>query len=1124
MTAAKHFTGVINFSRNPNPNGPSGCSQPDGFHSAVSVLVARLRMLAAGLVACLPLATSLTALAEPQVQQIPLNRGWNLISIQVGPETGFAPAEIERNIANEKGEPVQALVSAWNAYPLGGSNVWATFQAAIPAAQLGLDAVRPGRGYWVQVNQPSFLRLTNEPWNGSVSLQPGWNLVGFPGLRVESSGLSLESVFRSQLTNIQQVWTFDNSPSGQRYRGYDVSGRQPLKELTTLEPGRAYWVYSQAAGNLELASVPSVALLPDVDNPPLAEGGSSMFLAGDLVNIQDLAATLKHPSRTFDTWLAEQLSAETRAALASYQGPTSDLTLFHDLVMQDLNRMLPKNSIYDSGRFSGITLRSKTETLRLQNPQGSDLQRLNRLLIEDAYPLEVSKIPQGSVKRPGPEDADSDLNGNGILDDAFTQDTLVFPIGIDSRLVTVRNEGFGRLNWQATAKEGLGQFIRFAVAEAKVSTAGMSPDLISAQAGRIERFGTNVVRGSVASEPAYIKVEVDRAGLVPGTYTNEFEIEAGGQRKIVRVRMEMPQIDGDWSGYAAIRRVNGKEISLGKVDLYLGLFRPSGAVSGGVTQLRAIINRERSLLFPRDVALSGSFYGEHQFTLNANFEVPRGDRNAPPFATFKTGKDDATGGVGFGDFDFNNDGRLDNSNPFPFALRREVSLQGVRLSGSRLVGQYVESIQNLLPGDEKIYLEGEFELERKGFLPTLTGIFNQTQTTNVVIGGGASFQYSTELSITNQFVVEGASGDFNLDFAGGRDVTVRLTSPAGTNAVVLATQANGFRGSQSFSTSAFNGQGALGRWTISVEWVGGSERGQFQAWSLRLQGTTTYDIEGTVVLPSGESASRVPGALVRLTGHGAVAERVTGADGRFAFTNLTENDYTVFVSKPGYAEVKTEVNLFTSSVVLKPTVLVPLTNEVSVLQVAPWLGAEPLRVQLTALLSSADSARIGTVTGWSWAYGDGQQQDFSAGNGPSVSHAYLAGYFRPVVTVTGANGIVQMTNEVHVLANHSGTNRVNFSRIAFIGSGPESAVAAVGRAFTAQIIQQGVTNTYTVLSMSNPGESDRYMGTTNSSGVRFIPTLGGSVFGMFPAEVGYPPGPDPARPSTLRFSVGRIQP
>lgn len=182
---------------------------------------------------CMAFGGFLVLQAEVQVQQVPLNRGWNLVSIQVGSEAGVPTSTIRAGITDENSNPVDSLVSAWGFD--SAPKAWTTFQPANSTYPNDLQLVRPGMRYWVQVNQTAFLRLTNEPWNGNVILRPGWNLVGFPGLRLDLGGLSLESVFRDQFTNIQQVWTFDSVPSGQRYICYDLTARVPIKELSTLE-------------------------------------------------------------------------------------------------------------------------------------------------------------------------------------------------------------------------------------------------------------------------------------------------------------------------------------------------------------------------------------------------------------------------------------------------------------------------------------------------------------------------------------------------------------------------------------------------------------------------------------------------------------------------------------------------------------------------------------------------------------------------------------------------------------------------------------------------------------------------------------------------------------------------
>jgi len=120
--------------------------------------------------------------------------------------------------------------------------------------------------------------------------------------------------------------------------------------------------------------------------------GSSTFSARDLLDLSSLASKLKQPSRAFDILLAGKLSSSTQEALRNYQGQGSDPNSLQQALIEDLNRILDGDAFYSQESFAGVALRQKTQTLMAQKPQESNVKRLlNRLLIEDAYPLEVSR-------------------------------------------------------------------------------------------------------------------------------------------------------------------------------------------------------------------------------------------------------------------------------------------------------------------------------------------------------------------------------------------------------------------------------------------------------------------------------------------------------------------------------------------------------------------------------------------------------------------------------------------------------------------------------------------------------------------------------------------------------------
>ena len=71
-------------------------------------------------------------------------------------------------------------------------------------------------------------------------------------------------------------------------------------------------------------------------------------------------------------------------------------------LVKDLNQVISGPSIYDKARFREIVLRPETEQLLKQNPTGQQLARLNKLLLEDAYPAELAKsVSTGWVVKDG---------------------------------------------------------------------------------------------------------------------------------------------------------------------------------------------------------------------------------------------------------------------------------------------------------------------------------------------------------------------------------------------------------------------------------------------------------------------------------------------------------------------------------------------------------------------------------------------------------------------------------------------------------------------------------------------------------------------------------------------------
>jgi hypothetical protein len=121
------------------------------------------------------------------------------------------------------------------------------------------------------------------------------------------------------------------------------------------------------------------------------------FSREDVVNLPGLVKRLIDKTDGVAAFIRSQLDDAAVAALAQ---PPSDATSERQTIsalLRTINRLVGGNeSLFDETRFHGVTLRPETIQLRAKNPRGNDLARLNRLLIEDAFPQELAQSPSTS--------------------------------------------------------------------------------------------------------------------------------------------------------------------------------------------------------------------------------------------------------------------------------------------------------------------------------------------------------------------------------------------------------------------------------------------------------------------------------------------------------------------------------------------------------------------------------------------------------------------------------------------------------------------------------------------------------------------------------------------------------
>ncbi|MDQ1318005.1 MAG: hypothetical protein QG588_1661, partial [Candidatus Poribacteria bacterium] len=156
---------------------------------------------------------------------IPLVAGWNFASLPMEPFSTDVVSLLSSIGANAR--------SIW-AYDAVGSK-WLRYDLDGPDFLNDLKTVKAGIGYKIFMTNSGTLNVVGTLPDTAISLLDGWNFVG---CNLQSS-ISVEDAISSIIANHPSVWTIN--PANGEWLGYDPEN--PPNDLTTIDPGKAYWVH-----------------------------------------------------------------------------------------------------------------------------------------------------------------------------------------------------------------------------------------------------------------------------------------------------------------------------------------------------------------------------------------------------------------------------------------------------------------------------------------------------------------------------------------------------------------------------------------------------------------------------------------------------------------------------------------------------------------------------------------------------------------------------------------------------------------------------------------------------------------------------------------------------------------
>ncbi|HZZ29202.1 MAG TPA: DUF1080 domain-containing protein [Pirellulales bacterium] len=156
---------------------------------------------------------------------------------------------------------------------------------------------------------------------------------------------------------------------------------------------------------------------------------ATTLAASDFKDFPGLVKALTDPSNKLSTFVCEQLDDSVKSAIVSYSGSedaAATKTLKSNLA-KALNKIMAGPSLYDAAHAQAVTLRSETEALHEKHPQGKEAARLNRVILEDAYPNLIAISPAAAwIVKDGAMASTGAGRGVIYTKDDFTKYRLMF--------------------------------------------------------------------------------------------------------------------------------------------------------------------------------------------------------------------------------------------------------------------------------------------------------------------------------------------------------------------------------------------------------------------------------------------------------------------------------------------------------------------------------------------------------------------------------------------------------------------------------------------------------------------------------------------------------------------------
>ncbi len=124
----------------------------------------------------------------------------------------------------------------------------------------------------------------------------------------------------------------------------------------------------------------------------MSKKGCSFLCIRDLNAPDRLAIRIRDGHDPLSKYLRERCSRAAQQLLDDFDGSNPPTEALQRAVVDQLNRVLQQDCFYEVRRFAQVPWPGEVQRLIREHSQGTDLIRLNRVLLEEAYPQEIVRI------------------------------------------------------------------------------------------------------------------------------------------------------------------------------------------------------------------------------------------------------------------------------------------------------------------------------------------------------------------------------------------------------------------------------------------------------------------------------------------------------------------------------------------------------------------------------------------------------------------------------------------------------------------------------------------------------------------------------------------------------------